>query len=184
MNTSFHKILTRIHFSALTIAILNFLLNELTAYSLDGISELAIEITAVFTGFLLFFFYLRPFKKLNFYFSIYPVAAFLLITGLIFKGLFWAIILSVIFFPLIPDKKHFEQDGIIISTSYRGFMAPCCSYQLKERKLLLLEKEYVIFESDGPIEFETLKIENTMNYVELTYKTDFGEEIKHSKISK
>lgn len=178
------KILTKIHFSALIIALLNFVFNELSAYSLDGITELVIEISAVISGFLLFFFNLRPFKKINFYYIIYPLSAFLLIVGLIFQGLFWVIVLSIILYPIIPDQKKFEQDGIIISIPYRGFMAPCCSYQLKERKLLLFEKEYAIFESDGPIDFETLKMENTVNYVELTYKTDFGEETIKKKLRK
>lgn len=178
------KILIKIHFSALTIAIFNFLFNELTPYSLEGIIELVVEITAILSGFLLFLFYFRPFKKINFYFSIYPMMVCIIIFAIIFKSLFWLIVVSIILFPLIPDQKKFEQDGIIISTPYQGFMAHCCSYQLKERKLLLFEKEYPIFNSEGPIDFETLKIEQSKNYFELIYKADFGEEIRYTKILK
>ena len=169
--TTYPKILIRIHFSALTIAIFNFLFNELTPYSLEGTIELVVEITAILSGFLLFLFYFRPFKKINFYFSIYPMMVCIIIFAIIFKSLFWLIVLSIILFPLI-------------STPYQGFMAHCCSYQLKERKLLLFEKEYPIFNSEGPIDFETLKIEQSKNYFELIYKADFGEEIRYTKILK
>lgn len=177
----------RIHFVALSIAILNSLFKNFTTYSLEGNIEFGIEMLTVMSGLTLFFFYLKPFKKTNFYFSIYPTIAALLILGLIFRGIFWALVLSVVLFPLIPNDKAFEENGITISTPFQGFMAPCCSYQIKERQLLLFEKDYGKWnlEGEGPVNFETVKINSNVNEIEITYSTDFDKGvIKKKKIKK
>ena len=184
MKTKLRKILIRIHFATLTVVILNALINSLTTYSLEGNIEFGIKILTVISGLILFFFYLKPFRKINFYFSIYTTIAGLLIIGLIFRGIFWVLVLSVVLFPLVPDHKEFEKNGIIISTPFQGFMAPCCSYQIKERQLLIFEKDYGRWElgGEGPIDFETVKINSNDNEIEITYSTDFdGEVIKKDK---
>tara|TARA_Y100000114_G_scaffold154224_1_gene175810 strand:- start:4711 stop:5274 length:564 start_codon:yes stop_codon:yes gene_type:complete len=177
MKTRLQKILIRIHLTTLLVAILNVLIKSLTAYSLEGNIEFGVKILTVISGLILFFFYLKPFKKINFYFSIYATIAGLLIIGLTFRGIFWALVLSVVLFPLIPDDKEFEENGIIISTPFQGFMAPCCSYQIKERQLLIFEKDYGKWnlEGEGPVEFETVKINSNANEIEITYSTDFDE---------
>lgn len=187
MKTRLRKILIRTHLVALTIAISNFLFKNFTYYSLEGNIEFGIEILTVISGLTLFFFYLKPFKKINFYFSIYATVGVLLIVGLIFRGIFWAIVLSVILFPLIPDDKKFEEKGIIISTPFQGFMARCCSYKIRELQLLTFEKDYGKWnlEGEGPIDFETVKINSDDNEIEITYSTDFDEGvIKKKKVKK
>ncbi|WP_062622181.1 hypothetical protein [Flammeovirga sp. SJP92] len=170
----------------LSVAILNALINLLTAYSLEGNIEFGVKILAVVSGLILFFFYLKPFKKISFYFSIYPTIGVLLILGLIFRGIFWALVISVILFPLIPEDKEFEKSGIIISTPFQGFMAPCCSYQIKERQLLIFEKDYGEWElkGEGPIDFEKVKINSNEKEIEIIYSTDFDEGIMKKKIIK
>ena len=160
MKTRLRKILMRIHFIALTIAILNSLFKYFTTYSLEGNIEFGIEVLTVISGLTLFFFFLKPFKRINLYFSIYATVASFLIIGLIFRGLFWGLVLSVLLFPLIPDDKQFEENGIIISTPFKGMIASCCSYQVKERKFLLFEKDYgeLEVEGGGPIDFETVNL--------------------------
>ena len=187
MRTRLREILIRIHLIILAIVILNALIKSLTAYSLEENIEFGVKILAVISGLILFFFYLKPFKKINFYFSIYATIAGILIIGLIFRGIFWALILSVVLFPLIPDDKKFEENGIVISTPFQGFMAPCCSYQIEERQLLIFEKDYGRWELDGegPIDFETVKINSNNNELEITYSTDFNKGvIKKKKIEK
>ena len=180
------KILIRIHLTVLTAAILNALINSLTTYSLEGNIEFGVKILAVISGLVLFFYYLKPFKKVSFYFSIYPIIGVLLILGLIFRGIFWALVLSVVLFPLIPDDKVFEENEIIISTPFQGFMARCCSYKIKERQLLIFERDYEKWEleGDGPIDFETVKINSSEKEIEITYSTDFDEGIMKKKIIK
>ena len=186
MKMRLRKILTRFHIATLTIAILNTFVKNLSPYSLAGNIEYGIEILTVISGFTLFFFYLRPFKKINFYFSIYATVAFFLIIGLLFRGIFWGLVLSVLLFPIIPDEKEFEEKGIIISTPFQGFMSACCSYQIKERQFMIFEKDYGIWklEGEGPIDFETVKIRTSDNEIEIAYTTDFDEGSIKKKIIK
>jgi hypothetical protein len=176
----------RIHFATLTIAILNSLFKKITYYSLEGNIQFGIEILIVITGLILFFFYLKPFNKLNYYFLIYATISFFLIIGLIFRGLFWGFVLSALLFPLIPDDKEFEENGIIISTPFQGIMAPCCAYQVKERQLFIFEKDYGIMEleGEGPIDFETMNVNKLEIEIILTYSTDFDKGVIKSKIIK
>lgn len=165
---------------------MNSLFKNFTTYSLEGNIEFGLEILTVISGLTLFFFYLKPFKKVNFYFSIYATVAFFLIIGLIFRGIFWGLVLSVLLFPIIPDDKEFEENGIIISTPFQGLMSSCCSYDIKERQLLIFEKNYGIWEleGEGPIDFEKVKINSSEKEIEITYSTDFDEGIIKKKIIK
>lgn len=176
MEARLWKILTQIHFSTLTVAILNALINSLTAYSLEENIESGVKVLSVISGLILFFYYLKPFKKINFYFLIYPTIGVLLILGLTFRGIFWALVLSVVLFPFVPDHKEFEENGIIISKPFQGFMSRCCSYQIKERQLVIFEKDYGkwVLEGEGPIDFETVNINSSAKEIEITYSTDFG----------
>lgn len=183
MKIKLRKILMRIHFGALTMAIMNTLFKNFTTYSLEGDIELSIELLTAISGLTLFFFYLKPFKKINFYFSIYAVITLLSIVTLIFKILFLGFILMIILYPIFPDEKEYEKDGIIISVPFGGFMSRCCPYEIKERKLLIFEKSYGIIESEGgPIDFETISIESTKDQIELIYSTDFDKEMIKKKI--
>ena len=187
MRTRLREILIRIHLIILAIVILNALIKSLTAYSLEENIEFGVKILAVISGLILFFFYLKPFKKIDFYFSIYTAIAVILIIGLIFRGIFWALVLSVVLYPLVPDDKEFEENGIIISTPFQGFMASCCSYQIKERQLLMFEKDYGKWnlEGEGPVDFKAVKVNSYDDEIEIIYSTDFDRgEIKRKKIEK
>jgi hypothetical protein len=93
------------------------------------------------------------------------------------------LVLSVLLFPLIPDNKEFEENGIIISTPFKGFMARCCSYQIKERQLLIFEKDYGLLEleGEGPIDFKTVKINSNDTEIEIIYSTDFDKGVIKKK---
>lgn len=183
MRTRLRKILIRIHFIVLTIAIMNSVFKNFTTYCLEGNIEFGIETLTAISGLTLFFLYLKPFKKINFYFSIYATIAFFLVIGLIFRGLFLGLVLSVLLFPLIPADKEFEENGIIISTPFKGFMARCCSYQIKERQLLIFEKDYGLLEleGEGPIDFKTVKINSNDTEIEIIYSTDFDKGVIKKK---
>jgi len=163
---------------------MNSQFENFTTYSLEGNIEFGIKILTALSGLTLFFFYLKLFKRINFYFSIYAAVAFFLLIGLIFRGLFWGFVLSVLLFPIIPDDKEFEENGIIILTTFQGFMSRCCSYQIKERQLLIFEKDYGIWEleGEGSIDFETVKINSNENEIEITYSTTFDKGMIKKKI--
>lgn len=155
------KIALRIHISALILILLNGLMDLASGYSLEATISYYLKLIIPATGLVLSFYYLKPNKVKHFYFLIYPFLGLLLLLGLIFRGTVWAIILSIILFPFMPEDKEFEGNGLIISEHFQGFMAPCCSYEVKERKLLVLEHTYGIWnvDGDGPIDFKSLKVE-------------------------
>lgn len=155
-------------------------------FSLASEIELGIKILVIISGLLLFFLYRKSLKKFKLYFSVYPLAVLFIVIGLIFRGIIAGLILSIILFPIIPNEKEFEAEGVIITTPFQGFMAACCSYQIKERQLLIFEKDYGIFqlEGEGPIVFETMSIEKSETEISLRYSTSFEKEIVKGKILK
>jgi hypothetical protein len=186
MKKKLPKILIKLHSIALAVAILNSLFNYFTAFSLASEIEFGIKIGIASSGLILFFLYLRQFKKMNTYFSVYAIAGILFTIGLIFRGIFGALIITLMLFPIMPNEKEFENNGIIISIPFQGFIASCCSYQLKERQLILFERDYGTFEleGEGPINFETMRINQSETEIVLTYSTDFDKGIVKTKIIK
>ena len=186
MKAGYRKILTGIHFVALGIAVVNSYFKTFSNYSLYGNIEFGIELFTVISGLVLFFFYRKPFRRIAYYFSIYAFVASLVIVGLIFRGLLFGVILSIILFPIIPDEKEYQQNGITIATPFQGLMAPCCSYVVKERKGKLFEKNLGVLnsEGEGQINFETIQIQKSNQEIVLIYSTDFDEGILKKKIIK
>ena len=186
MTPRIRTILTKVHFTVLSVAILNSISKNFTPISLADEIAFGVNLLTVISGLFLFFFYFKPFKKINFYFAVYALSAIFVITGLIFRGIFGALILSIILYPIIPNEKEFEFEGVTISTPFQGFISPCCAYQVKERKYLIFEKDYGVFKLDGegPINFESVKINLSNTDIKITYTTIFEEGVEKKKILK
>ncbi|MGM0579988.1 MAG: hypothetical protein ACQETL_04875 [Bacteroidota bacterium] len=130
---------------------------------------------------------MKPFRRISIYFSIYAILSFFLLVGLVFRGILGAIIISIILFPIIPKDRKYENNDFIISTPFQGFLAPCCTYQLDEKIFFIFENNYGTFDTEGPINFETINIELKEQGIELTFNTDFDENLNDQhkiKISK
>ncbi len=183
MKLSLRKIILRIYFVLLALAILNAIIKNITNYSLQETLAFGIKLLVVISGLRLFFFYLKPFKQINIYFSIYAIAGILLGLDLIFHGMVGALLIYLILFPIIPNEKVYDNNGFTISSPFQEFMASCCSYQLKERKFLLFEKDYGVFESQsgGPINAESIRIKQSNSEIEITYTTGFKDGIMKKK---
>ena len=173
------KLLIRSHYISLILVISNSLFKRFTGYSLEANIELGIEIITFVSGLTLFFFHLKAFKKINLYFAIFAAITFFLILGLIFRGIFLGIVLSVLLLPIIPDEKKFEENGIIISSSFQGFMAPCCSYKVTQRQFLIFEKYCgaLNLNGEGAVDFETVKISSNNCEIEILYATTFNKSV-------
>lgn len=163
---------------------MNSLFKNFTTYSLEGKIEFGIEIFTAISGLALFFFYLKQFKKIKFYFSIYALVSLFTIVALIFKNSFLGLLLMIIFYPIFPDEKVYEKDGIIISVPFVGFMSRCCHYEIKERKLIIFEKSYGVIELEVPIDFETISVKSTEDQIELIYSTDIDKKEVNKKLIK
>mgnify|MGYP003420320433 CR=1 FL=1 len=90
----------KFHFYLLTFLIAHFSVEKLIGYGFSQPIDFGLKIILCITGFIFFFLSLKPFKKMNIYFSYYfvtPVIAFL---GYVFGGIFLVGILvsTLIFF--------------------------------------------------------------------------------------
>lgn len=132
-------------------------------------ADLILKIIVALTGLTLFFYYLKPFKKINLYFSIYAIFAGLLIVSLILRGISGGLLASVLLFPFYPDQLAFQQDNVRIYMPYQGFMAACCKYEIREEKMLIFEKNYGQLDAQGKIDFANARIINDENEIRLSY---------------
>ncbi len=178
------KVLIGLHLLTLTTALLNYIVKNLIAFSLLESLELSIEVLTLGSGFILFFLFLKPFKKINLYFSIYGLTGLLVSFSLLFSGLFWVVVYTILF-PIVPADKEFEKDGIVIYSPFQGIIASCCTYEVKERYFLIFEKSLGEWRTiDGPIDFKTFEIHPSKDTVELTYHTDYDTEEVRQKVVK
>lgn len=100
----------KFHFYLLTFLIAHFSVEKLIGYGFSQPIVFGFKIMLYITGFVLFFWILKPFKKMTIYFFYYfftPVIAFL---GYVFGGVFLVGILgSILLFPIYPKEKAFEK---------------------------------------------------------------------------
>ena len=173
------KTALKIHFTLLTIIVLNYVLNTVFRISLTNPIEVVIKIIIVLSGLTLFAMNLKPFKTINLYFSVYAISLILLIYFLVFRGIFGAIVASIVLYPIYPDVVEFRKDDIIIYNKYQGFMSRCCSYKITESRFFIFEKDYGTFNSDeGQIDFKLSKLTKVNNGIELKYISNYHQEDK------
>ena len=163
------KIIIKIHVCSLILTLLSLASKAFFDVGLIYEADLILKIIVALTGLTLFFYYLQPFKKINFYFSIYAISACLLMVSLILRGVTGGLLASVVLFPVYPDQLEFQQDHVRIYRSYQGFMAACCRYEIREVKMLIFEKKYGRLDSEGKIDFANGRTINDENEIRLSY---------------
>lgn len=166
------RTILKTHFITLAIAVPDYVIGTVFEVSLASQLAVALRMVVALSGVISFFFYLKPFRKINLYFSFYAICFALLIAGVIVRGIFFGIVASIILYPVYPDKVAFKKDDIVIFSSYQGFMGRCCSYRVKEKQFFIAERDYGIFDTDGPVDFEASKIGKVKDGIELTYVVD------------
>lgn len=182
MRVRFRNIVLRIHFIALVVAVLNAIVKSVTSFSLEGNIEFGVELLVWVSGLALFFSYFTQLRGKRYYFLIYPVALFILFVGLIFRGLLWAMLLSILFYPIIPDGKEYEHNGIIISTPFQGVMGMCCNYKVKERYLFIFEKNHGLLEVQGSIDFDQVRVNSNDEQISITYYSPLDENVTKTRV--
>ncbi|GAA0892856.1 hypothetical protein GCM10009122_25350 [Fulvivirga kasyanovii] len=114
----------------------------------------------------------------------YVLLMILAVLAWIFRSFFFGVILVILLYPIFPGEKKHEQEGVIISVPFQGFMSRCCAYEVKERKLFIFEKSYGMIESEGTINVETIVISNSTKKITLTFSTRDNTEVKQKEIKK
>ncbi|MEM0543501.1 hypothetical protein WFZ85_12825 [Flavobacterium sp. j3] len=142
--------LTKYHLYLLSFLIIHFMIYKLTGYGLNQTIIFSLKIVLSFTGFVLFIFHLKPYKKLSFYFSYYIISPIVMLLGYLFGGVFLVgILLSTLLYPIIPRTIVFEKDDIVIYNKYQDFLGTCCNYEVYQRKYFLFEQYKSEINSEG-----------------------------------
>ncbi|MEP0213895.1 MAG: hypothetical protein ABJD66_11805 [Cellulophaga sp.] len=160
-------------------ALLNFTLKSTIEISLNYRLAYIINLLVYGSGIILFFWYLKPFKKIGFYLSFYVFTPILTLLFRLFGGIFFAILTSTILYPIYPNEIKAENEKIVIYSKHQGFMGACCPYQVTEKKYWLMEKKKMEINLQGVIDFDkaVLKSENGKSELKIKYnKYEFGPE--------
>jgi hypothetical protein len=107
---------------------------------------------------ILFFLYLKPFKKIAFYFMFYLISPFLLFISVLIDGILGGILISFFVFFISPPDVRFHDENIKIYKVQNGLLAGCCEYKITQNKFLLFEKKIAEFRFEENLQFEKSKI--------------------------
>ncbi len=145
----------KFHFYLLIFLIAHFIVGKLCGYGLSQSIVFVFKIILYLTGFVLFFWSLKPFKKTIIYFFYYFFTPLIAFFGYFFGGVFLVGILgSILLFPVYPKEKAFEKKDIIVYHKFQGFLGACCSYEIYQKKYIIFEKHRQDIKVDGEIDFE------------------------------
>lgn len=170
ITTQIRDIITKIHFYLLGFALLNFALKSTIEISLNYRFAYLITILIYVSGIILFFWNFKPFKKRAIYYSFYFITPFLTLLFWLFGGIFFAILISTVLYPIYPNQIKAENESIVIYSKYQGFMGACCPYELTEKKYWLLEKKKTEINHHEVIDFRNVSIKSTNGKSQLKIK--------------
>ncbi|EDM44605.1 hypothetical protein SCB49_13575 [unidentified eubacterium SCB49] len=163
-------IITKIHFYFLGFALLNFTLKSTIDISLNYRLAYYISLLVYASGFILFFWNSKPFKKVGFYFSFYVITPFIMLLYWIFGGMFFGIIASIVLYPIQPNYIEIEKNNFMIYQENQGFLGMCCPYVITENQFLILERKIKTIDVNNEIEFNDHSIYTINGKTELRIK--------------
>jgi len=147
----YRNLLLKIHFGLLLLVFLNFILRQLTDFSLGSFIIFPFKITIYLTGLFLFFLTIKPFQKKVMYFALYLLSPLGVLLSWLVDGLFGAIVGAIFLLTITVDDPIATADNYMISKPFAGFIAPCCKYNVKRNYFYVVEKkigEFQIEETD------------------------------------
>ncbi|RVT79804.1 hypothetical protein EOD40_01455 [Flavobacterium sufflavum] len=139
-----------IHLSILGLLFLNLLFFSVSGITLNNTVKLSIKIAFFISGFIAFFFYLKPFTKLSLYFSYFTIGPIIGFLGWLADGIMGAIVISFYFWILPNLEVYFNNDYIIYSKT-GGPLSAGGQYELYE-KLGLFENRIGKIQSNDILE--------------------------------
>lgn len=179
--SKFKKILLGIHITTLIILLINFIINVVFDISLIANLRLVLKILFYVSACILFFYYVKPFKKIALYFSIYIFLPFFTFISWLIDGVFGAVVVSVFLFFVVPNDIRFENDQIQINKKFEGFLGACCKYEVIEKKCFLFEKNRADFQFEDNLYFrkEDIQIQKDTLKMHLILKNYHPQEDDH-----
>lgn len=170
--SKFKKILLRIHVITFIILLINFIINVVFEIGLISNLRLVLKILFYVSACILFFYYVKPFKKRALYFAVYIFSPLLIFISWLIDGIFGAILGSVFLFFFVPNDTRFENDQIQINTKFQGLVGMCCKYEVIEKKFFLFERKIGEFQFERSLYFEKedVKIQDNILQMHLILK--------------
>lgn len=171
--------LYKFHFYLLLFLIVYFFISKIIGYRFSQPIDFSFKIMLYVTGFVLFFWNLKPLKKITIYFFYYFFTPLIAFFGYIFGGVFLVGILgSILLFPIYPKEKSFEKKDIIVYHKFQGFLGACCSYEISQNKFGIFEKHLVDIKV-GDADFNKNQIFSDEESVKINYKVyDYSNDIE------
>jgi len=151
---------------------LNFVGKLIFEFGIISILEFSIKVLIYLTGFLLFFWNIKPFKIISIYFSYFVLSPIIIIITWLIDGLLGGLIASILLFPLQTDFVEYKKEQFNIYEKHQGFLDGCCTYLIKERELLLFEKNIKEIRIDGKIDFNKSSLSNENGILKLKYECE------------
>ncbi|WP_298137531.1 hypothetical protein [Flavobacterium sp.] len=177
--TNINRIIFKIHFYILSFVILNYVIQLTTNFGINSNVIFILKILIYISGSILFFLNRKPFKKISIYYFYYLLS---ILTGILFwsfGGIFLAILSSLFLKPIYPKDIKYQKENLKVYSSFNGFFAACCEYEITENKLFIFEKYYGKIKLDRQLEFEKSDIKIINNQVQYKHKVvNFNEETK------
>ena len=146
--------ITKVHFCLLGVVIANFIIGVLSGYKINQNLMLILKIVLYISGLLLFVKAIKPFRTIAVYYFFYAMTVFAYGISHLFGGVFLAIILSFLLYPIYPPEIKYTDENLRIYTKYQGLMSACCAYDVTQPKFVFLEKSLGFVTINEPINFD------------------------------
>ena len=133
--------LLRWHFYALLFVVINSVFRIFDVRIVTWII-LPVAIFLFLSAVVLFFWSLRPFKKISLYFSLYIITPALIFFSFLADGIMGVVMASVfsVMLAIGPLKTQFKSESYKVYDDYLSFLDECCKHVVYQQKLLLFEK--------------------------------------------
>ena len=170
---NFKITLTRIHFLLLFIVILNAFTSSII--SLNYTLFLVAKLCMCLSGIALFFYNVKPFKKLAVYFGIYVFSPVIIFISTIISGFFGVMLASILLSFLLHGNEVYNNHDVKVYTLFRGFLGGCCTYEITESKFFIFEKHIANIVITEEVDFKNADITIKNDSVSISnYKNEAG----------
>lgn len=137
---SWYSVIKKGHFILLGLLLLNFLLKHTLGFHMRESIAFGLKLILYVSGIGLFVIAVRPLKKLAFYYVLYPLSVLIMAAFYCFGGIPLAVLASLAYAPVAPERKAFDNGELRMYEGYHGFLGACCDYTFEKPVLFLFEQ--------------------------------------------
>ena len=142
---------------------MGFIFNVIFDITLISNLRFILKILFFVSACVLFFYYIKPFKKKALYFGFYIISPLFIFSSYLIDRISGALLFSLfLFFFEGKNDVRFENDQIQIKSKFEYLLGTCCKYEVIEKKYFLFEKKLAEFKFEESLYFKNddIKIED------------------------